>query len=78
VRDLTPLEDGYVDYLGRPWAQTWQKHFELGWQHPSESPSAVLAGAAAPDAGSLGEPAGATSLAGPTESGPASLAAPTE
>ncbi|OFW02844.1 MAG: hypothetical protein A3I61_12025 [Acidobacteria bacterium RIFCSPLOWO2_02_FULL_68_18] len=33
---LTPLDDGYVDYFGRPWAQNWEKHFERGWKKPNE------------------------------------------
>lgn len=24
-------EEGFVDYFGRPWAQNWEKHFEVGW-----------------------------------------------
>ncbi len=44
VKDLTPLDEGYVDYLGRPWAQTWEKHFEQGLQHANEAPAASLAG----------------------------------
>jgi hypothetical protein len=33
---LTPLEPGYVDYFGRPWAQNWEAHFEQGWEKPAE------------------------------------------
>jgi hypothetical protein len=33
---LTPVDDGYVDYFGRPWAQNWEKYFEQGWEHPAE------------------------------------------
>jgi hypothetical protein len=33
---LTPVDDGYVDYFGRPWAQNWEKFFEQGWEHPAE------------------------------------------
>jgi hypothetical protein len=29
---LTFVDDGYVDYFGRPWAQNWEKHFEQGWE----------------------------------------------
>jgi hypothetical protein len=29
---LTFLDDGYIDYFGRPWAQNWEKHFEQGWE----------------------------------------------
>jgi hypothetical protein len=46
VKELGPLDEGYVDYLGRPWAQTWEKHFEPGWQLPNESRSPSLAGPA--------------------------------
>jgi len=31
---LTFLDDGYIDYFGRPWAQNWEKHFEQGWDRP--------------------------------------------
>jgi hypothetical protein len=31
---LTFVDDGYVDYFGRPWAQNWEKHFEQGWERP--------------------------------------------
>jgi hypothetical protein len=31
---LTFVDDGYVDYFGRPWAQNWEKHFEQGWDRP--------------------------------------------
>jgi hypothetical protein len=33
---LTFLDEGYIDYFGRPWAQNWEKHFEQGWQKPEE------------------------------------------
>ncbi|HEX6999496.1 MAG TPA: hypothetical protein VF322_15250 [Gammaproteobacteria bacterium] len=33
---LTPLDEGYIDFFGRPWAQNWEKHFEQGWEHPEE------------------------------------------
>ena len=33
---LTFIDDGYVDYFGRPWAQNWEKHFEQGWEKPAE------------------------------------------
>jgi len=33
---LTFLDDGYIDYFGRPWAQNWQEHFEQDWQRPAE------------------------------------------
>jgi hypothetical protein len=31
---LTPVDDGYIDYFGRPWAANWEKHFEQGWEKP--------------------------------------------
>jgi hypothetical protein len=31
---LTPVDDGYIDYFGRPWAENWEKHFEQGWEKP--------------------------------------------
>jgi hypothetical protein len=31
---LTFVDDGYIDYFGRPWAQNWEKHFEQGWERP--------------------------------------------
>ena len=31
---LTFLDEGYIDYFGRPWAQNWEKHFEEGWERP--------------------------------------------
>jgi hypothetical protein len=46
VKQLTPLDEGYVDYFGRPWAEIWEKHFELGWQRPNEPRSPSLAGPA--------------------------------
>ena len=33
---LTFLDEGYIDYFGRPWAQNWEKHFEQGWQRPDD------------------------------------------
>lgn len=33
---LTFVDDGYVDYFGRPWAQNWEKHFEQGWERPEK------------------------------------------
>jgi hypothetical protein len=33
---LTPLDPGYIDYFGRPWAQNWEAHFEQGWEKPTE------------------------------------------
>ena len=31
---LTPADDNYIDYFGRPWADNWEKHFEQGWEKP--------------------------------------------
>ena len=31
---LTFLDEGYIDYFGRPWAQNWERHFEQGWETP--------------------------------------------
>jgi hypothetical protein len=31
---LTPVDDGYIDYFGRPWAENWERHFEQGWKKP--------------------------------------------
>ena len=36
AHELTFLDDGYIDYFGRPWAQNWEKHFEQGWQRPEK------------------------------------------
>jgi len=33
---LTPFDEGYIDFLGRPWAQNWEKFFEQGWERPEE------------------------------------------
>jgi hypothetical protein len=32
---LLPIDPGYVDYFGRPWAQNWEQHFEQGWEKPA-------------------------------------------
>jgi hypothetical protein len=31
---LTPVDPGYIDYFGRPWAENWETHFEQGWKKP--------------------------------------------
>jgi hypothetical protein len=31
---LSFIDDGYIDYFGRPWAQNWEKHFEQGMDKP--------------------------------------------
>ena len=28
------LDEDYIDYFGRPWAQNWEEHFEQGWERP--------------------------------------------
>jgi hypothetical protein len=28
------LDEDYIDYFGRPWAQNWVEHFEQGWEQP--------------------------------------------
>jgi hypothetical protein len=33
---LTPADEGYIDFYGRPWAQNREKYFEQGWKHPDE------------------------------------------
>jgi hypothetical protein len=40
---LTAASDRYIDYYGRPWAQNWEKHFEVGWDKPQdELPAEIL------------------------------------
>jgi len=31
---LHPGQEGFIDYLDRPWAQNWEEHFERGWERP--------------------------------------------
>ena len=31
---LTPFDEAYIDFYGRPWAQNWEKFFEQGWERP--------------------------------------------
>jgi hypothetical protein len=31
---LTASDFRYIDYYGRPWAQNWEKNFEVGWDKP--------------------------------------------
>ena len=35
-KQLTFLDEGYIDFFGRPWAQNWEKHFEQGWERPAD------------------------------------------
>jgi len=32
---LTASDPRYIDYYGRPWAQNWEKYFEVGWDKPA-------------------------------------------
>ncbi len=32
---LTPFDEGFIDFLGRPWAQNWEKFFEQDWERPA-------------------------------------------
>ena len=34
---LTADDPRYVDYYGRPWAQDWEKYFEVGWDKPQDT-----------------------------------------
>jgi hypothetical protein len=34
---LTSADPRYIDYYGRPWAQNWEKYFEVGWDRPQDS-----------------------------------------
>jgi hypothetical protein len=31
---LSFFDEGYIDFFGRPWAQSWEEHFEQGWERP--------------------------------------------
>jgi hypothetical protein len=33
---LTAADPRYIDYYGRPWAQNWEKYFEVGWDKPMD------------------------------------------
>src|SRR5262245_25132343 len=40
---LTNADPRFVDYYGRPWAQNWEKNFEVGWDKPNtELPKEIL------------------------------------
>ncbi len=40
---LTKADPRYIDYYGRPWAQDWEKYFEVGWDKPQDTlPQDVL------------------------------------
>jgi hypothetical protein len=39
----TSSDPRYIDYYGRPWAQNWEKYFEVGWDKPDDDlPAAIL------------------------------------
>ena len=38
----TAADPRFIDYYGRPWAQNWEKYFEVGWEKPEEElPEAI-------------------------------------
>jgi hypothetical protein len=40
---LTKSDPRYIDYDGRPWAQNWERFFEVGWDRPQNTlPQDVL------------------------------------
>ena len=40
---LTKSDPRYIDYNGRPWAQNWERFFEVGWDRPQNTlPQDVL------------------------------------
>jgi hypothetical protein len=40
---LTAASDRFIDYYGRPWAQNWEKYFEVGWDKPQDDlPKEIL------------------------------------
>ncbi|HXD72444.1 MAG TPA: hypothetical protein VN628_01850 [Vicinamibacterales bacterium] len=40
---LTAADPRFIDYYGRPWAQNWEKFFEVGWDKPNDDlPKDVL------------------------------------
>jgi hypothetical protein len=40
---LTNADPRFVDYYGRPWAQNWEKNFEVGWDKPNtDLPKEIL------------------------------------
>jgi hypothetical protein len=42
-QQLTATSDRFVDYYGRPWAQNWEKYFEVGWDKPQDDlPKEIL------------------------------------
>jgi hypothetical protein len=42
-QQLTAASDRFIDYYGRPWAQNWEKYFEVGWDKPQDDlPKEIL------------------------------------
>ena len=40
---VTAADPRFIDYYGRPWAQNWEKYFEVGWDKPDDDlPASVL------------------------------------
>ena len=40
---LTSADPRFVDYSNRPWAEVWEKYFEVGWEKPDDSlPKEIL------------------------------------
>ena len=33
--NLQAASERFIDYYGRPWAQNWEKYFEVGWERPA-------------------------------------------
>jgi hypothetical protein len=36
-QQTTNADPRFVDYYGRPWAQNWEKYFEVGWDKPDDA-----------------------------------------
>jgi hypothetical protein len=36
-KQLSKSDPDFIDYYGRPWAQVWEKYFEVGWDKPASS-----------------------------------------
>jgi hypothetical protein len=42
-QQTTSADPRFIDYYGRPWAQNWEKYFEVGWEKPdSEFPAGTF------------------------------------
>jgi hypothetical protein len=35
-QQTTEADPRFIDYYGRPWAQNWEKNFEVGWEKPDD------------------------------------------